>query len=701
MKRRDFIKAAGVMALAPAGLAAQVSEEAGADIEERARSIVAKMSLAEKVDQMTPEPYWLMLDEAYDQLSGRGTIVGTAPNKRLGLAGIRFMDGPRGPNRRGSTCFPVSMARGAAFDVDLEERIGRAIGYEMAAQGANFTGALCINVLRHPSWGRAQETFGEDPYHLGQMGVASMRGLQEHVMACAKHYACNSIEESRFFVNVKVDERTLREVYLPHFKKCVDNGVASIMSAYNDVNGELCSHNEHLLRDILKGDWGFEGFVISDFFYGVEDTAEAANGGLDVEMPMRRHYGKKLERAVKAQEVSESVIDEAALRIVRQKLRFAHLEDRKDYDKSMIAGPEHAALALEAARKGTVLLKNEGPLLPFDRGRMKSLAVIGRLAKKVNLGDKGSSVVRPPYSVTPLEGIKKLAGPGLEVVYAGSDKSAAARAAGEADAAVVVAGFDWRKEGEYIREANLGGDREDLRLSPADEELIKAVADANRNVAVIIESGSAVIMESWKDEVPAVLMAWYPGMEGGTALAEILFGDISPSGKLPMVMPRSLDQLPPFDNKAREVVYDYYHGYKLLDKNGLEPAFHFGHGLSYARFEYGKPRLSSATMDKNGEIVLAVDVTNAGEKEGEEVVQLYVGAIGSRVDRPEKELKGFARVHLEPGRTGTVTMTIRAAELAYYDVEEGEWVVESISYKAHVGGSSKKEDLATLDFKIV
>ncbi|MBM4445532.1 MAG: glycoside hydrolase family 3 protein, partial [Chloroflexi bacterium] len=294
-------------------------------IEEKARHLLARMTLKEKVRQMSGDTpamlgiVWL--------LTGYGRRpIPAGENRRLSVPAIRFSDGPRGVVVYHSTCFPVSMARGASWDTDLEERIGEAMGIEARSQGANLLGNVCINLLRHPAWGRAQETYGEDPYHLGEMGAASVRGVQRHVMACVKHFAANSIENSRFKVDVRMDERTLREVYLPHFKRCVDEGAAVVMSAYNKVNGRHCGHHHHLLRDILKGEWGFQGLVVSDFMWGIH-SAEAAAAGLDLEMPFTVHFGRKLLRLVRQGRVPETVIDEAVLRILRQKVRFGQRGD--------------------------------------------------------------------------------------------------------------------------------------------------------------------------------------------------------------------------------------------------------------------------------------------------------------------------------------------------------------------------------------
>jgi len=665
---------------------------ASQDLEQRVRDIVSRMSLEEKVGEMsanTPLLAHLVMIPRYNKWPYR-----SGGNRRLGVPRLKFSDGPRGVVMGNSTCFPVSMARGATFDPELEERVGSVMGYEARAQGANFFGGVCINLLRHPGWGRAQETFGEDPHHLGVMGTAMIRGVQKHMMACAKHYAMNSIEQSRFFVDVRADERTLREVYLPHFKKCVDEGVASIMSAYNRVNGEWCGHNGPLLRGILKGEWGFEGFVISDFFWGVRDTVAAAKGGLDIEMPIARFYGKKLIKAVHEARAPARWIEEAVTRIVRQKLRFEKAGEPGGYDRNRIACQDHAQLALEAARKSIVLLKNDGPLLPLDLSGLKSIAVIGRLADKVNLGDMGSSRVRPPYAVTPLAGIKRAAGDGVEVVYqSGKNLGAAKRAAARADAVVMVAGLTSKQEGEYLPVIEMGGDRTDLRLPGGQEELIKEIAGENKNCIVVLEGGSAIIMEAWKGKVPAIMMIWYPGMEGGTALADVIFGKVNPSGKLPVTFPASTDQLPPFDTKAKKVEYGYFHGYRLMDKQGCESAFPFGFGLCYTGYEYSNLRVESNEVAKDGSIEVSVDVTNTGEMAGEEVAQLYVGCKGSAVERAVKELKGFRRVLLQPGETKTVTFTLPVSELAYYSLEKKSWVVEPIEYQVRAGSSSADKDL--------
>lgn len=675
--------------------------------EEKANALLSRMTLDEKINQMSGDAprLWggLKMLRRYNLHP-----IPAGEDVRNGIPGIRFSDGPRGVVMYSSTCFPVSMARGATWDPELEESVGDVIGVEARAQGANFFGGVCINLLRHPAWGRAQETYGEDPYHLGEMGAALVRGVQRHIMACAKHYAANSIENARFKVDVQVGERTLREIYLPHFKRCVDEGVASIMSAYNKVNGEHCGHHAYLLRDILKKDWGFEGFVISDFMWGVRDARAAALGGLDIEMPFKHHYHKHLKKLVESGEVPEAAIDEAVLRILRQKIRFAQIGEADSYDRQAVASEAHRALARKVAQKSIVLLKNDAvdaagvPLLPLDPSRIKRIAVIGSLADVENIGDHGSSRVRPPEIITPLQGIRAAAGDGVEIRFDdGRRIETAVEAARDADAVVVVTGCGHNDEGEHVSKRLPGGDRDALTLHTHDEELIQAVAPANASTIVVMIGGSAIITEAWREKVPAIVMAWYPGMEGGHAIADILFGMVNPSAKLPCVFPRSDTQLPYFDKDADSIDYGYFHGYRLLDREGHKPAFPFGFGLSYTTYEYANLRLDQKEIGPDGTLWAHVEITNSGAVAGEEIAQLYIGYSGSEVERPRRELKGFTRVKLEPGETREAAFELPARRLAYYDEGRAAWVVESIVYKVYVGPSSRVADLLEAEFVIL
>jgi len=655
-------------------------------VEALVSDILAEMTLAEKLEQMHGIGF-LPVDGLWH----------TAENERLGIPGFRMVDGPRGVGvfAGTATAFPVGMARGATWDLLLEERVGEAIGREVRAKGGSVLLAPTINILSHPRWGRAQETYGEDPLHLGRMGVAFVRGAQRYVVASAKHYALNNIENTRYWVNVSVDERTLREIYLSHFRMAVQEGhVGSIMSAYNRVNRYYCSGNIPLLSRILKDDWGFKGFVESDWFFGMWSSVESALAGLDIEMPAPIFYGNRLFAAVEAGAVPEETIDEAVQRILRVKYCFDLDTNPPEPDPEEVATEAHAALALEVARKAVVLLKNDG-ILPLDRESVESVVVVGELADTPNHGDNGSSAVAPPYVITPLEGIRNRAG-GVRVDYVvGNPLSEDDREAIEAaDAAVVVAGLTAEEEGEAIIPGK--GDRADLGLPTEQEQLIAAVADLNARTIVVLEGGSVITLETWLPRVEAVLMAWYPGQEGGNAIADVLFGDVNPAGRLPSTWPRSEGDLPAFINDQSQVEYGYYHGYLHVDREGIEPRFPFGYGLSYTTFEYTNLALSDETVPGDGALRVGVDVSNTGAVAGEEVVQLYVSCTGSRVDRPVRALKGFEKVPLAPGETRRVLFDLAAEDLAFYDVEAEDWEVESIAYTVNVGPSSRDLPLSAM-----
>jgi beta-glucosidase len=677
------------------------------EVEGYVERLLREMTLEEKAAQMSGDDWlWdLVRLVLFERFKYNDRPIPSGAERRLRIPPVLFADGPRGVVLNHSTAFPVAMARAASFDRALEGRVADAIGQELRAQGANFFGGLCINLLRHPGWGRAQETYGEDPWVLGEMAATLVPAVQRHnVMACAKHFALNSIEESRNTVDVRADERTLREVYLPHFRRAVDAGVASVMSAYNRVNGDYCGENRWLLTTVLKQEWGFRGFVISDFFEGIYDGRKAARAGLDIEMPLAVKYGQRLVRAVESDEVPRAIIDEAVRRILRTKIRFLTRPDPMTYDASMIVSAEHVALAREVAEKSIVLLKNDHALLPLDKSRVHTLAVLGRLADAPNLGDHGSSRVYPPRVVTPLAGLREYLGEGTRVVHeSAADPARARQAAREADAVVVVAGLDQGDEGEWIPqkpEGERGGDRRRLSLKPAEIELIRAASSENRQVVVVLIGGAAITVEEWKTGVDGILMAFYPGMEGGRALSRILFGDVSPSAKLPFTVPADTAWLPPFNPDAHSADYGYYHGYMLAEKRGIEPAFAFGFGLSYTRFRYGNLKLKAGEIAGDGVLEVSVEVTNAGSRAGDEIVELYVGFPNAKVDRPVKLLRGFEKVALAPGETKALAMSVQARDLAYWDTAAKGWRVEAVPHDVYVGSSSRKGDLLKATFRI-
>ncbi len=712
---------------------AQLSD---AQIEARARELFAQLTLDEKIKMMSGDlPFWPgIADMSSGGYADHPWVAGAVP--RLGIPGVRFADGPRGVIMDGGTTFPVSMGRGATFDPDLEERVGDVIGRELRAMGGNFFGGVCINLPRHPAWGRAQETYGEDPILLGEFGAALVRGVQKHVMACAKHYALNSMENGRHSVDVTIAPRPLHELYLRHFQRAVEEGVASIMSAYNSVNGEWCGQNYMLLTKILKQQWGFQGFVMTDFMFGMRDSKKAALAGQDVEMPFAMIHQQHLKGLVERGEVPAERIDDAALRVLRQQVRFGQGRDPRDYSLEAVGTEAHRKLAREAAEKAIVLLKNDGALLPLKN--MKKLAVIGKLAAVPNTGDSGSSNTRPPYVITPLQGLQEALKGKAEIIYDdGSDPARSAQVARAADVAVVVAGYTHLDEGEYTSPdsvaelskyfpppapeetpiaqkmmedslansggSNLtptGGDRARLTLHPEDEALIRAVAASNPRTVVAMMGGSAIITENWRGKVPAILMLWYPGMEGGRAFADILLGKINPSGKLPCVFAARPEDLPYFDMNAKAITYDLWHGYRKLEREGNAPAFPFGFGLSYTTFEFKNLRLSNASLGAKDTLTATLEVTNRGPVAGDTVVQIYAAVPTSRVERAPKELKAFRRVGLKPGETKTVRVEIPVKDFAYYDEQSG-WTVEPTSYTLIVGQHSLDDRALRAEFKIV
>ena len=565
--------------------------------------------------------------------------------ERLGVPGIQFADGPRGAVIADGTAFPVSMARGALFDPAMEERIGGAIGLELRASGATYTGAVCMNLLRHPAWGRAQETYGEDPHHVGRMAAAFTRGLERHVMACMKHFALNSMENARFTVDVTVDERALHEVYLPHFRHVAELGIASVMSAYNSVNGEWCGESPALLTTILREEWGWDGFVISDFIFGLRDAVTSVQAGLDIEMPFRQQRELALSDAIDDGRLDPSIVRASVERTVTTLLRYAAVVEPRPAPDVVNCAP-HRALAREAASATAVLLRNSGDLLPLDVSATSSMVVLGRLGDVVNLGDGGSSDVKSTTAITPFEGMKAAFGDTTVAHFDDLASAEATAAVSAADVVVMVVGYTKADEGEYIDNAGTmalvselfppmdhpelgfpaqpdepalevadvaggsesgdevggmakGGDRASLRLSPSDEDLIAGAVDINPNVVVTVQCGSAVIMP-WAETVSALIVSWYGGVEAGNGLADVLTGAAEPGGRLPFAIPVEADHLVDFDRDATSVTYGLLHGQWKLDADDNAAHFPFGSGQGYTGFDIGDVRPS----DEDG----AVDV---------------------------------------------------------------------------------------------
>lgn len=665
--------------------------------ENMAEDILSELSLKEKVSLMSGR---LTQEEIRSQILNRKKVhYNETPYWAGGIADknvmpILFVDGSRGVvcGRGIYTGFPVTVLRGATFDRELEYRVGEAIAKEVILADGNLFGGCCLNLPYHPGWGRAQESYGEDTFLIGEMGACLVKGVQsEGVIACIKHFAFNSMENSRLTVNITCDKRTEKEVFLPHFKKCIDAGAGVVMTAYNSFQGEMCGQNRYLLQDILKKEWGFDGFVISDFTWGITDTIKAANAGMDVEMPHTYYYGERLMKAIESGEVLEREIEEAALRIIRTILAHSDLlfESRELVKKQKNLKKEHAKLALECARKGITLLKNENQILPLScKGKGKKIVLLGTLADEDNLGDYGSSRTYPPYVIHAKDGIwKSLSGAEL-IVYSGESTSHCKRLAKEADAVIIFAGNHYQDEGEHIKaDENVqksdmyGGDRtEGIALSQKHVSMVDAVYEVRSDAVLVLTGGGAIMLENVVDKVGAILMQYYPGMEGGTALAEILFGKISPSGRLPFSIPKDEKNLVDIDWNAKEQIYERYHGYTRLDYLKKEPRFDFGFGLSYTEFAYEKLH-SQVELDA---LKTIVTVRNIGKRESDTVVLLFVGAPGIAVEREKRLLKGFTRIHLLPGEEKEVCLVCPLKELTYYDEQTQTMQLETGDYTVFV-----------------
>lgn len=670
---------------------------------EEAEKIVHTLTLQEKIMLMSGRRSLQEVQEAIQKKSKyhyNEVPYQAGGNQEKGIPPILFVDGTRGVvcGRGKTTCFPVSSMRGATFDKKLEEQIGEAIAEEVLEAGGNLFGGVCVNLPYHPGWGRAQETYGEDSCLLGEMGAALVRGVQRNgVIACVKHFAFNSMENSRFEVNIICDKRTEREIFLPHFKKCIDAGAGAVMSAYNSYRGVLCGHHTYLLRQVLKGEWDFDGFTLCDFNWGMKDGVKAMESGLDIEMPNTCFYGQHLIDAVEKGVIREEIIQEAAIRIVRTLL--AHdsvIRNRKEHLSGRELLEKNRKLALQCAREGITLLKNQNQILPLKIRKGGRIVVLGALAATENTGDRGSSQVYADGIVTLLQGITKISRD-LEIIYYGGESiSHCRKLAKDADAVIVVAGNDYRDEGEHLAAnegyqeiTHWGGDRQKgLGLHEKEIKKIQAVTAFRKDVIVVLMGGSTITMTEWEKEAGAILLAYYPGVEGGTALGEILFGRCNPSGKLPFVIPKQEKDLPQIQWNTQEQWYTYEHGYTLLDSLCKKPLYPFGFGLSYTEFIIDIEK----TWVENGAICVSVKLCNAGKRAGAEVLQMYVSVPYSKVKRPQKSLKAFERVYLEKGKEESVILSCLLKDLEYYHETDG-YQLESTEYEIYVGNSSEQKNL--------
>ncbi|WUJ27265.1 glycoside hydrolase family 3 C-terminal domain-containing protein [Streptomyces sp. NBC_00388] len=647
----------------------------------------------------------LSLGEKAALTTGRGWWH-TAALPEVGIPAVRMADGPHGLRLQteeeadhlginesaAATCFPPAVTLASTWDTELAGRVGRALAHESHAHGVDVLLGPGVNIKRSPLCGRNFEYFSEDPLLSGVLGAAWVNGLQaEGVGASLKHFAANNQETDRMTVSADVDARTLREIYLAPFRRVVtEAGPWTVMCSYNRVNGVHASQNRWLLTDVLRGEWGYDGLVVSDWG-AVVDRARALAAGLDLEMPTSGAAGPTHVRtAIETGELDERLLDTSAARVA-ELARKAAAQRRPDaaFDPS-----EHHELAREVAVRGAVLLKNEGRLLPLDPSAAQRIAVIGEFARTPRYQGAGSSKVTPTRLDDALTAITAAApaatvtfAPGFPVddPQANADglRAEAVQAGADADVAVLFLGLPASFESE-------GFDREHLELPEEQLRLLAEVAAANPRTVVVLANGGVVRLSGWMGRVPAVLEGWLAGQAGGSATADLLFGAANPSGRLAETIPLRLADTPahldwPGENGHAAYGEGLFVGYRYYDTRGIEVSFPFGHGLSYTDFGY--TNLRTAAGDDGLDVTVAV--TNTGRRTGREVVQVYVGAPGSRVRRPARELKGFTITDLEPGETRDVTVRIPRTDLAYFDTAAGAWAVEGLDYRVDVGASSR------------
>jgi beta-glucosidase len=650
--------------------------------DQRANELIAQMTLAEKI---------AMLHGA------GGSYVGNVPaNTRLGIPAITLEDGPAGvaDGMTGVTAFPAPVGVAASWDTPLMNQYGQALGAEEYGKGANVALAPTVNILRNPVWGRSFESLGEDPYLSSQMDVASIQGIQsQNVIATVKHFVANNQEHDRTTDSSNVDERSLHEIYLPAFQAAVQqSNVGAVMCAYNKVNDIYACEQPYTMNDVLKTQWDFPGFVMSDWD-ATHSTLQASAAGLDLQMPDASFYGNALQAAVQNGQVSIQTINEMVHRISRTMFAIGLF----DHPTTGTPGRTVTTLAHDqftktASEQGTVLLQNTNSILPLNASSLASIAVIGSDASdSPMIAGNGSAHVNASSVVTPLQGITNRAGSRVNVQYAegvnahGNSSINQAVALAKSSSVAVVFANDQESE---------GADRSTLSLPFNQDQLIEAVAQANPHTIVVLNTGAPVLMP-WVNQVQGIVEAWYPGQEDGNAIAAVLFGDVNPSGKLPMTFPVSDSQVPantqaqyPGINDESAYSEGLDVGYRYYDANNLTPLFPFGYGLSYTNFAYSNLSISPNSGPFNGTVTVRATLKNTGSRAGADVAQLYV-SFPSSMGEPPKQLKGFQRVSLAAGQSQTVSFTLNASAFSYWDTTAHNWVVPQGTFQIAVGDSSR------------
>ena len=688
---------------------AQTQTHTNQSLDAKINSIIKKLTLEEKISML--------------HASG---IFSAGGIQRLGIPEMMTDDGPLGVRedvKQGwgsanlttdsATFFPNGSALAATWNPDLAYRFGHDMGEEARARKKTIMLAPAFNICRTPLCGRTYEYYSEDPFLNARLAVQAVKGIQsQNVAACVKHYAVNNQEVERGKINVEIDERTLREIYLPAFKASITEGNAwSIMSAYNKVRGSYCSENDFLLNQILKGEWKFKGIVMSDWS-GTHSTVEAANHGLDLEMgtnpPYEKNYfANPLLAAVKEGKVSMKVIDDKVYRILWVTYQTT-LSGNTSSGK--INTPEHSKTAYDIAAESIVLLKNEKQLLPLNAKTIKSIAVIGDNATRTfHLGGFGAGV-KARYEITALAGLKNRLGKSVDIKfaqgYSGVIKSSRRNATAEpkADSTLIQQAVAVAKSAEmtilfiggnrdYESE---GRDRTDLNLPFNEQALVDAVTAVNPNTIIVVVGGAPYDIGKIKKNNHTIVWSWYNGSENGNALADVLTGKVNPSGKMPFTFPASLNDSPahalnayPGENLQVNYKEGILVGYRWFDTKKIEPLYCFGYGLSYTNFKYSGFSTDKKNYKASEIITATVSVNNTGKYAGKETVQLYVGKIGSVVERADKELKAFKKTEIGAGATAKITLKIPVKDLAYFDVKTKSWIVEPGQYKLFAGTSSR------------
>lgn len=682
------------------------------NIEERVEDILSRLTLEEKV----------AMCHAQSKFSSPGV-------QRLGVPELWMNDGPFGvrsevlynswtkadTNNDSCTAFPALTVLASSWNPQLAALYGEALSEEANYREKDVQLAPGVNIARTPLNGRNFEYMGEDPFLVSRMAVPYIKSIQDNGIAvCVKHFALNNQEYLRDTINVEVSERALREIYLPAFEAAVKEGGAwSVMGAYNKLRGQYCCHNEHLIKDILKGEWGYDGAVISDWS-GTKNAREAAMNGLDLEMGTMKPYNEyymadSLIYLIRSGEVPESILDDKVRRLLRLNLRTAMNSNRP---WGSFNSKEHCDLARHISEQGIVLLRNDRHLLPIDTRKIRKIAVIGENASRKHASNGGAAALKPRYEITPVEGIRARFGKDAEVAFAMGYSSytpmpdgsvtppvfdnavladEAVKLAAESDVVIFVGGLNhnWHQDSE-------GYDRESYELPYGQPELIARIREVNKNVILVLVSGNPVDLR-FADNIPAVLQAWYGGSEGGNALAAVLAGDVNPSGKLPVSFPVRLEDCGahsfgaegyPGVNRTVKYNEDILVGYRWLDAKKIKPAFAFGHGLSYTSYKYGRPVTDKKTYAPGDTVRVSFELSNTGDRDGDEISQVYVSQVNPTVQKAVKELKGFARTSLKTGETKTVEIELPVDGWTRWDEVSSKWVLDKGKYDIGVAAAS-------------